>query len=68
MAVDDAVQQRCRVSPMPDFVLLVFARDLPAYLALLQRLFPADANVRNVKAFFSVKCRKFQPKVAPALV
>jgi Lrp/AsnC family leucine-responsive transcriptional regulator len=28
--------------------------DMPAYLALAQRLFTSDANVRNVKAFFSV--------------
>jgi hypothetical protein len=32
---------------------------MPAYLALTQRLFTSDANVRNVKAFFSVKRSKF---------
>ena len=58
---DDAVQQCYRVSPGPDFVLIVFARDMPAYLALSQRLFSEDANVRNEKAFFSVKRSKFQP-------
>ena len=58
---DDAVQQCYRVSPGPDFVLIAFARDMPAYLALSQRLFSEDANVRNVKAFFSVKRSKFQP-------
>ena len=68
VAADDAVQQCYRVSPGPDFVLIVFARDMPAYLALSQRLFSADANVRNVKAFFSVKRSKFEPKVALALV
>jgi hypothetical protein len=36
---------------------------MPAYLALAQRLFTQDANVRNVKAFFSTKRSKFQPKV-----
>ncbi len=61
---DDAVQQCYRVSPGPDFVLIVFAHDMPAYLALSQRLFSADANVRNVKAFFSVKRGKFEPRVA----
>ena len=61
VAKDDAVQQCYRVSPGPDFVLMVFARDMPAYLALSQRLFSEDANVRNVKAFFSVKRSKFQP-------
>ena len=60
---DDAVQQCYRVSPGPDFVLIVAVRDMPGYLALAQRLFSADANVRNVKAFFSVKRAKFEPKV-----
>jgi Lrp/AsnC family transcriptional regulator, leucine-responsive regulatory protein len=60
---DEAVQQCYRVSPGPDFVLIVFVHDMPAYLALSQRLFSADANVRNVKAFFSVKRGKFEPAV-----
>lgn len=63
VARDDAVQQCYRVSPGPDFVLVVHVADMPAYLALAQRLFTADANVRNVKAFFSVKRAKFEPKV-----
>jgi len=44
---------------MPDFVLVVHAAHMPGYLALAQRLFTSDANVRNVKAFFSVKRSKF---------
>ena len=64
---DEAVQQCYRVSPGPDFVLIVFAHDMPAYLALSQRLFSADANVRNVKAFFSVKRGKFEPGVGLAV-
>ena len=60
---DDAVQQCWRVSPGPEFVLVVAARDMPDYGALAQRLFTADANVRNVKAFFSLKRAKFEPKV-----
>ena len=63
VSTDDAVQQCYRVSPGPDFVLVVFARDMPGYLAMSQRLFTADANVRNVKSFFSVKRSKFEPKV-----
>ncbi|MEY4756894.1 MAG: hypothetical protein RJA34_1792 [Pseudomonadota bacterium] len=59
----DAVQQCYRVSPGPDFVLVVFARNMPGYLALAQSLFTSDANVRNVKAFFSLKRAKFDPKV-----
>jgi Lrp/AsnC family transcriptional regulator, leucine-responsive regulatory protein len=61
---DDAVQQCYRVSPGPDFVLIVRARDMPDYLALAQRLFTSDANVRNVKAFFSVRRGKFRPRVS----
>lgn len=34
---------------------------MPAYNALVQRLFTQDANVRNVRAFFSVKRAKFEP-------
>lgn len=60
---DSAVQQCYRVSPGPDFVLVVHISDMPAYLALAQRLFTSDANVRNVKAFFSVKRAKFEPKL-----
>lgn len=63
VAADDAVQQCYRVSPGPDFVLIVYARDMPDYLALAQRLFTSDANVRNVKAFFSVKRAKFRPRI-----
>ncbi len=59
VATDEAVQQCYRVSPGPDFVLVVQARDMPDYLALARRLFTSDANVRNVKAFFSVKRSKF---------
>ena len=63
VSLDDAVQQCYRVASGPDFVLIVATRDMPAYLALTQRLFTSDANVRNVKAFFSVKRAKFEPKI-----
>jgi DNA-binding Lrp family transcriptional regulator len=56
---EDAVQQCWRVSPGPDFMLVLQTADMPSYLALTQRLFTQDANVRNVKAFFSVKRAKF---------
>jgi len=60
---DEAVQQCYRVSPGPDFILVVHAHHMPGYLALAQRLFTSDANVRNVKAFFSVRRAKFDPRV-----
>jgi Lrp/AsnC family leucine-responsive transcriptional regulator len=55
----DAVQQCWRVSPGPDFMLVVQARDMPHYLSFSQALFTQDANVRNVKAFFATKRAKF---------
>ena len=58
---DGAVQQCYRVSPGPDFVLIVRVASMPAYGALAQRLFTSDANVRNVKAFFSIHRAKFRP-------
>jgi Lrp/AsnC family transcriptional regulator, leucine-responsive regulatory protein len=62
LAVAEAAVQQCyRVSPGPDFVLVVAVRDMPAYLALSQRLFTQNANVRNVKAFFSTRRAKFAP-------
>ena len=59
VSTDEAVQQCYRVSPGPDFCLVVHAAHMPDYLALAQRLFTSDANVRNVKAFFSIKRSKF---------
>ncbi len=58
---EDAVQQCWRVSPGPDFMLVVACSDMPAYLALSQHLFTAHSNVRNVKTFFATKRAKFSP-------
>ena len=57
------VQQCYRVSPGPDFMLVLQVADMAAYHALVQRLFTEDANVRNVKAFFSVFRAKFEPRI-----
>ncbi len=61
---ETAVLQCHRVSPGPDFILTVQVVDMPAYHALVQRLFTADANVRNVKAFFSMHRAKFETRIA----
>ena len=64
-AVQEASVQQCwRVSPGPDFMLVVNVPDMPSYLAFTQRLLTQDANVRNVKAFFSVKRAKFGTEIA----
>ena len=61
---DAEVQQLWRVSPGPDFVLVVHCTGgMAGYHALVQRLFTQDANVRNVKAYFSIKRAKFDPRV-----
>ena len=60
---DPAVQQCYRVSPGPDFMLVLHVADMAAYHLLVQRLFTQDANVRNVKAFFSVRRAKFDPRI-----
>jgi hypothetical protein len=61
---EPAVQQCYRVSPGPDFMLVMQAPDMAGYHALVQRLFTQDANVRNVKAFFNVHRAKFEPRIA----
>ena len=62
-AADAAVRQCYRVAPGPDFVLVVQAQGMPAYDALVQRLFTQDGNVRNVKTFFSVRRAKFETRI-----
>ena len=63
-AVAEAAVQQCyRVSPGPDFMLVLWLPDMAAYHALVQRLFTQDANVRNVKSFFVTHRAKFEPVV-----
>ena len=61
---EPAVQQCYRVSPGPDFVNVAWVPDMAAWGALVQRLFTQDANVRNVKTYFSVRRAKFDPRIA----
>jgi len=63
---ESSVQQCYRVSPGPDFVLVAWVPDMTAWGALVQRLFTQDANVRNVKTYFSVKRAKFEPRISLA--
>jgi Lrp/AsnC family leucine-responsive transcriptional regulator len=64
VASEDAVLQCYRVAPGPDFVLVVQVADMPAYHALAHRLFATQANVRNVKAYFSTFRSKFETRIA----
>jgi len=64
-AVADASVQQCyRVSPGPDFMLVLQVPDMAAWNALVERLFTQDANVRNVKSFFSVRRAKYETRIA----
>lgn len=61
MACAQAEVQQCyQVSPGPDFVLIAQVPDMPTYHAFTQRLLTQDANVRHVKAYFSVKRHAFK--------
>ena len=53
------MQQCYRTSPGPDFVLIITVADMPAFMAVSQRLFSQQANVRNVRSFFSLRRAKF---------
>jgi Lrp/AsnC family leucine-responsive transcriptional regulator len=63
VAFEAAVLQCYRVSPGPDFVLVVQVADMPAYHALAHRLFTTHSNVRNVKAYFSTFRSKFETRI-----
>lgn len=63
VAAEAAVQQCYRVAAGPDFVLIAYVADMPAYHAFVQRRLTAEANVRNVRAFFAVKRSKFAPAI-----
>lgn len=63
VAGEAAVLQCYRVSPGPDFVLVVQVADMPAYHALAHRLFASHANVRNVRSFFAIHRSKFETRI-----
>jgi Lrp/AsnC family leucine-responsive transcriptional regulator len=64
VAQEDAVLQCYRVSPGPDFILIMQVADMPAYHALAHRLFSTHANIRNVRSFFATHRSKFETRVA----
>lgn len=65
LAANEAAVLQCyRVSPGPDFVLVVQVADMPAYHALAHRLFASHTNVRNVRSFFSIHRSKFETRIA----
>jgi Lrp/AsnC family transcriptional regulator, leucine-responsive regulatory protein len=68
--VEPAVTQAYRTAPSVDFTLVLTVRDMAAYNGLVQRLFTAANNVRNVRSRFVTQRSKFtteQPLPAPRL-
>jgi len=63
-AAEKTVQQCYRVSPGPDFVLIIQVRDMTAYHQLAHRLFATQSNIRNVRSFFSMFRSKFETYLA----
>lgn len=51
-AAQAEVQQVYRVSPGPDFVLVVCVADMDGYQAFARRLLSGEAHVRNVRSYF----------------
>lgn len=60
---EPTIQQCYRVSPGPDFVLILQLADMPAYHALAHRLFTSKKNVRNVRTFFAIHRSKFETRL-----
>ncbi len=54
-----AVQQCWRLSPGPDFMLVLAVADMDGYQAVAAELFTGALGVRNVRTFFAVKRSKF---------
>ena len=68
ISAEPAVTQAYCTAPSVDFTLLLTVRDMAAYRALVQRLFTAANNVRNVRSRFVTKRSKFsvaQPLPGP---
>lgn len=66
VCAEPAVTQCYRVSPGPDFIVIVELPDMRSYDEFARRLFTQSSNVRNVRTFFSMRRAKFEagPPVA----
>ena len=59
ISAQPAVTQAYRTAPSVDFTLVLTVRDMAGYNTLVQRLFTAANNVRNVRSRFVTKRSKF---------
>lgn len=60
---EKAVLQCYRVSTGVDFIVVLQVRDMTAYHQLAHALFTSQANVRNVRSFFSIHQAKFETRI-----
>ncbi|WP_394062595.1 Lrp/AsnC family transcriptional regulator [Alcaligenes sp. WGS1538] len=60
---EKAVLQCYRVSTGVDFIVVLQVRDMTAYHQLAHALFTTQANIRNVRSFFSIHQAKFETRV-----
>lgn len=60
---EPAILQCYRVSPGPDFILILQVADMPSYHALAHRVFTSKKNVRNVRTFFAIHRSKFETRL-----
>lgn len=63
VVAEPAILQCYRVSQGPDFILVAQVADMPSYHALAHRAFTSDANVRNIRTFFSIHRSKFETRM-----
>ena len=60
---EKAVLQCYRVSTGVDFIVVLQVRDMTAYHQLAHALFTTQANIRNVRSFFSIHQAKFETRI-----
>lgn len=63
MAPETAVTQCYRVSTGVDFIVILQVSDMTAYHKLAHALFTSQANIRNIRSFFSIHQAKFETRV-----
>lgn len=63
MAPEAAVTQCYRVSTGVDFIVILQVSDMTAYHKLAHALFTSQANIRNIRSFFSIHQTKFETRV-----
>ncbi len=63
MTPEPAVTQCYRVSTGVDFIVILQVSDMQAYHKLAHALFTSQANIRNIRSFFSIYQAKFETRV-----